>query len=108
MKILIEALEGYELIIALVLVLLFAVTFIYMAADSAFRKRVTKKYAADADRISEYIHERDLARDAAFELREELKKKDRRIHELERMVSNLEYEKKQFLKWEDRKNVEVH
>lgn len=108
MKILIEALEGYELIIALVLVLLFAVTFIYMAADGAFRKRVAKKYAADAERLNERTEERDQARDDAFELREELKKKDRRIQELERMVSNLEYENKQFLKWEENKNAKVH
>lgn len=102
MRMIVEALEGYEIIIALALVALFVAYLIYLACDGRYKARTVKKQMADADRLTERTEERDQARDDAFELREELKKAQQRIRQLEHENEQLKYDKKQLLKWEEK------
>lgn len=102
---LIKALEGHEVILALVLVALFAGDLIFQAIDRSYRRRAEKKFLADADRINEMTEERDAARDDAFELRLSLEKANARIRDLEHEVEQLKYDKKQLTKWGEMKNV---
>lgn len=102
MKMIVEALEGYELVIALALVALFVAVFAFNALEGDYKKRAQKKANMDADRLTERTEERDQARDDAFELREELKKAQQRIRQLEHENEQLKYDKKQLMKWEEK------
>ncbi len=105
MKTLINVLEGHEILLALVLVALFAAYLIYLACDGRYKARTVKKQMADAERLKERTEERDEARDTAFELRLSLEKAQARIRELEHKVYQLKYDIKQLEKWGGNKNV---
>ncbi len=99
MSMLIKALEGNEVILALILVALFAGVLIFQALDSSYRRWAEKKFLADAERLRDRTEERDEARDDAFELRLALEKAQARIRDLEHEVEQLKYDKKQLTKW---------
>lgn len=99
MKTLINILEGNEILLALILVALFAAYLIYLACDGRYKARTEKKQMADAERLKERTEERDEARDTAFELCEALKRANKRIRQLEHEVDQLKYDKKQLEKW---------
>lgn len=99
MRTLIEFLEGREIILALALVALGAAYLLFITLDGSYRRRVEKKFRADADRIKDRTEERDYARDDAFELRLALEKAQARIRDLEHEVEQLKYDKKQLTKW---------